>query len=529
MAEASDKLKNLTAGIGAEDKIYIPDHTLRDLLVLLSDGQLLIAKGHSTKTMVISYIAKLDKMKQDGKGIKFIIKEVDIEEIRNINERTNSQGFVSQSNLISEQSRIQKEIITLLQDGYRQRAADIHVRNYGDKCEIWYRVDNDLKRVNTLSSDMGRRIMSTLYQTMCDVSGTTYKERERQDARIGSQEFLPKGLSGVRVATTPQVSGSLMVLRLLYNDNDDNFELAPLGLNPTHIKLMQYLLKKPTGLIIISGPTGSGKSTTLQRVLGGVMFDSKFTINCITVEDPPEYKILGTIQTPVAEADTEEERQRQFHLAIKAAMRLDPDILMIGEIRDLPSAELTLRGAMTGHVVFATIHANNGFGIIDRLVDIGVPMELIADPNNVAGLISQRLIQLLCPACKLSLMDNLHLVKNADKLLNRMRSADISDEDLKNVYIKKDSGCSHCANKGSKGKSVLIEIISTDNEFWDLVKKNKKEQAKKYWITHRHGATLKDHAIEKIKMGLVDPRTVEMTVGWLSDSGETQKLDLDSI
>ena len=529
MAEASDRLKNLTASNAVEDKIYNIDENLKDYVVFLSDGQLLVAKGHLNKAMVSAYVAKLKKFLQEGKGMKFIIKEVDIEEIRLIYERTNNQGFISTSNLISEQSRVQKEIINLLADGYKQRAADIHIRNYTDKCEIWYRVDNDLKRFNTLSYDMGRRIMSTLYQTMCDISGTTYKERERQDARVGSSEFLPKGLSGVRVATTPHVYGAVMVLRLLYNDNDENFDLAPLGFNPTHMKLFSYLLKQPTGLIIISGPTGSGKSTTLQKLLGGVLYDAKYAINCITVEDPPEYKIVGAIQTPVSEADTEEERQRQFHLAIKAAMRLDPDIIMVGEIRDLPSAELTLRGAMTGHQVFATIHANSAFGIIDRLVDIGVPLELMADPSNVSGLISQRLIQLLCPACKLNLLENKEMVQHADKLISRLEKAGVTSEDFKNIYIKKESGCSHCNNKGSKGKAVLAEIISTDQTFWDLVKKNKKEQAKKHWLINRSGQTLKEHALEKIKAGLVDPRTVESTVGWVSDSDEVTKLDLDTI
>ena len=528
MADNLDRIVNLSVSSSPEFTKYNASPEIRDYCVLQSDGMLFIAKGQQNKPLVAGYIAKLAILKGNG-GINFTIKEIDVEEVKNIYERTNNQGFINASNAQNEQSRIQKQITNILADAYKQRTADVHIRNYQDRTEIWMRVDNDLKQTDTISADAGRRIMSTLYQTMCDISGTTYKERDRQDARIGSSEFLPNGLSGVRVATTPQVGGSLMVLRLLYNDNDENFDLAPLGLNSTHLKLMKLLSKQPTGLIIISGPTGSGKSTTLQRVIGGVIADSGYTINCITVEDPPEYKIPGAIQTPVSEAETEEDRQKQFHLAIKAALRLDPDILMIGEIRDLPSAELTLRGAMTGHVVYATIHANDGMGIIDRLIDIGVPMTLLADPSNVSGLISQRLIQLLCPACKLSLLDNQHLVQNSDKLMKRLVDSGVSEDEMRNIYIKKPNGCPHCKGKGSKGKTVLCEIIATDKIFWDLVKKGKKEEAKNHWLKYRAGATLKDHAIEKMKSGLLDPRTVEDVVGWLIDSNEIKKLDLDAI
>jgi len=180
------------------------------------------------------------------------------------------------------------------------------------------------------------------------------------------------------------------------------------------------------------------------------------------VEDPPEYPIPGAIQTPVANVSTAEERSAAFQAAIKAAMRLDPDVIMIGEIRDTPSASLALQAAMTGHQVWTTLHANNSIAIVDRLIDLGVPAEILCDPAIVSGLVSQRLVKTLCPHCKVSLKNaigSLSIREEYERIAKYI--------DLESVYIKGE-GCDKCSGSGLLGRTVVSEVILPDNKIMEF-------------------------------------------------------------
>lgn len=474
----------------------------RKLLCLLSDGRLLIASGQALNPHVQSYRARLDRMKH-----RFTAVFCTIEVITRAYQHANGEHTARNQ----EHTVMQVTAKDLLSKGCRDRASDIHIRVNKFSTEFYFRIHNDLIKVGGQTREYGERLLATLYGAMTTVSDNSYKPTERQDASIGDRDKLPDMLYGVRIATAPTSEGNVMVLRLLYNDAGDHIDLRPLGFSDEHARLIQLLKDQPIGMNIISGPTGSGKSTTLQRVLTGELIESEGKLHVLTVEDPVEYPIPGAVQTAVTNASTEDERSRMFSAAISNSMRLDPDTIMIGEIRDGASASSALRASMTGHQVWTTVHANSAIAIIDRLVDLGLPLAMAADHTVITGLISQRLVKLLCPHCKHKLAD--HIASVPAPMLQRLRIA--TGSKLSQVCLQGE-GCKQCGGKGTIGRTVVAEVIVPDAEFFALMRTGDKIAALDYWRTELGGRSIVEHAIDKVAAGLIDPAVAEKTVGHLA-------------
>jgi type II secretory ATPase GspE/PulE/Tfp pilus assembly ATPase PilB-like protein len=469
----------------------------RKFLCMLSDGRLLVADGHAMNPHVLAYKARLDRM-----GMRYHVSIVQIEAINRLYQDIRSDDLVR-----SAHTQMQITAKDLIERACQARASDIHIRVKKLGTEIYFRIHNDLVRICGETREQGERLLATLYGAMTAVSDSSYKPTERQDASIGDRDKLPANLFGVRIATAPTSEGNLMVLRLLYNDAGGDNDVTRLGYTVEHAATLQVLKDAPTGMNIISGPTGSGKSTTLQRVLAGALAESDYKLHVITVEDPVEYPIPGAVQTPVTNANTEDERSRLFSAAIASAMRLDPDTIMIGEVRDKASAQNALRASMTGHQVWTTVHANSAVGIVDRLVDLGLPLNMVADPGVVTGLISQRLVKTLCPHCKKRLAE--HRDELPEPVAARVHHAIGPASDACIVG----PGCEHCRHQGTVGRCVVAEIIRPDARFFEFIRAGDKLKAIDYWRTELGGRTVIEHAIEKVAAGLVDPRMAEKVVG----------------
>ena len=478
---------------------YPISEDLRAMLALTNEGELFVGQAYLFNMHVRGFQSRLNQQ-----NVKFNVVPSDISVVQKM--------YESSTNSKEAHTDMESASIDLFARAVKRRASDIHVRvSERQNTRIFFRVHNDLEFIEEHSHKYGEELCSTIYHAMADVSDATFEVLSRQDARISDRKKIPKELDGIRIATTPQVGGFVFVMRLLYNDTADDFDLKRLGFSDTHVAAIEYMKRRPTGVIIISGPTGSGKSTTLQRTLGSVIKETMGKKHIITVEDPPEYPIPGAVQTPVTNAESEEDRSKEYQKAIKAAMRLDPDIIMLSEVRDQPTAKLTIQAAMTGHQVWTTVHSNTALGTFDRFRDLGVEQELLTDTTVVAGVIGQRLVKTLCPHCSQKLVD---VEKNySESDINRfMRVLKYQDVRVQG------NGCDQCDHTGTLGRTVVAETIVTDNTLMKHIREGDRMGSLKYVFSDLGHMTMLEHAIEKVNQGLVDPFLAEDVVGLL-DTG----------
>ena len=475
------------------------DPSLREIMCYLDDGRLLVAKSAAFNPHVRGFVARLQRT-----GHSPAVMHVEMSVIAKAYENA------KQDNGLRSATDMQRVAMLLFDTAVEMRASDIHIKvSKKWRTRIFVRVHNDREFIQEHPYDYGAQLCATIYHAMTDVSDATFETMSRQDARISDRNKLPRSLDGIRVATSPQVDGFVMVLRLLYNDAADSFDLADLGYSNPQINGVNLMKRRPSGINLIGGPTGSGKSTTLQRTLGAINIENQGRKHIISVEDPPEYPIPEVTQTPVANAETEEERSRAFQSAIKAAMRLDPDVIMIGEIRDAPSARLAVQAAMTGHQVWSSVHANSALGILDRIKDLGISTELVCDPTVFTGLICQRLVKVLCPECKVSLVDQQDRYKERD--MRRIMGVTQIDR----IFVIGD-GCPHCSDRGTIGRTVVSEIVITDERLMSHLRNNDRMGAINYWRKEQGGKTMLEHTIEKVNAGIIDPFLAEVVVGPLN-------------
>lgn len=489
-------------------------------LVLFVDAEsvILVSKDHVFQPHVRAAVQRImsqfpdRKIREERVGIDIIAKRF-------------SEGAGGVVTAAPSQTDMQRDAMELFREAVRQRASDIHIQVDKDRCIVRFRVNNDLVVARQEPGAWGAALGSTIYHSMADVADATFEPNTPQDGRIGNRRALPDGVDGIRIATTPVVDGFLMVLRLLYDASGASTDLTELGYSGQQTLMVQVIKRRPTGMNIVSGPTGSGKSTTLQRILIKLIEETKGRKHVITVEDPPEYPIPGASQTPVTNADSEELRSAAFQRAIKAAMRVDPDVVMIGEMRDTPSARLAVQASLTGHQVWATLHANGAFYVPDRLIDMHVQRELIFDPTVLSGLMGQRLLKTLCPGCKVPLRSVFSKYREsvAGFESDCARIASVSQLDLDQIYVTGD-GCPACRMTGTAGRSVVAEVVATDYTMLQLMREGKTREAIDYWRREHDGMTMREHAILKVRTGAVDPFAAEAIVGPLdSDVGAVSK------
>ncbi len=353
---------------------------------------------------------------------------------------------------LAEEAPVVELVSNTLAQAVSEGASDIHVEPREHEFDIRYRIDGVLQTRLTLPRNRFDAVASRIKL----ISGIDIAERRLpQDGRIGMR-ISGKDLD-VRVSSLPGVWGESIVMRLLLKEQKD-FTLSRIGMASDHFEMFSTLVHEPYGIILVTGPTGSGKSTTLKATLEHII-DGKKKI--ITVEDPVEYNIHG-----VTQVQTKAEIGYSFARALRSILRQDPDTIMIGEIRDLETAEIAVQASLTGHMVFSTLHTNDSLSAFTRLIDMGVEPFLVA--SSVRAVMAQRLARRVCPSCKTSAAPSMPIAKKYDSLKERFSNLVTSAPEW--VTGK---GCDACQHTGYRGRMGLYEMAAVSDAIADLVMQNR--------------------------------------------------------
>jgi type II secretory ATPase GspE/PulE/Tfp pilus assembly ATPase PilB-like protein len=372
----------------------------------------------------------------------------------------------------------------LLVDAVKRGASDIHFEPEYAFLRIRYRIDGVLETIRSLHKTYWPGIAVRVKV----MSGMNIAEtRAPQDGRV-SMNISGRPID-FRVSTQPTIHGENIVLRVLDREKSI-ISLDRMQLGDRAREKLLLMLARPEGILIVTGPTGSGKTTTLYSLLSQVNDE---TVNIMTLEDPVEYPVTMMRQTSINES-----AKMEFANGVRSIMRQDPDIILVGEVRDHETAEMAFRAAMTGHQVFTTLHTNSALGAFPRLLDIGIPPDIMA--GNIIGVIAQRLVRMLCPKCK-------------QPYAPTVEEQRLIAQPVERLY--RPVGCSHCNGKGYKGRSAIMEILVMDSEIDELVARRATARELRTTAIARDFRPLADEAMARVIDGttsLVEiARTVDLT------------------
>lgn len=382
-------------------------------------------------------------------------------------------------------------IKTLISGALRNRSSDIHLEPTQDGLRVRYRIDGILRKITTLPTDIGRKVVVALkVMSNMDIS----ESRCPQDGRIGENYAAGEGELGLdmRVSTLPCVGGEKVVIRLLPAKNPFS-NLSDLGFSDRTLTVYQSWLRQPQGMIIFTGPTGSGKTSTLYTSLLSVATEQ---VNVVTVEDPVEYVLKGITQTQV-----HERAGMTFAAGLRAILRQDPDIIMLGEIRDRETADTAVRAALTGHLVLTTLHTNDALGAIPRLKDIGPDPGLISDA--LLGIVAQRLARRICEHC-----GKPYTPTAADFQVLGLNSEDILNGGKNFENWRKGKGCSNCFSSGYSGREAIVELLDIDQEVRHLIYEGTMIQLYRH-LQETGFISFRSAALEKISTGVTTVEEVQ--------------------
>lgn len=423
-------------------------------------------------------------------------------------------------------SRRQGDVLNYFMVAKDIGASDIHCTTHPGLTRIEMRVHGELETISELAEEDGNAQAATIILSMCDVTDPQFYPGQKQDGRVAAKFLRKVGLFGARYSHTPTADGLHYVMRVIPDDGDVVPTLENLGYLPEQIRLIQRILRIPEGMVILSGPTGSGKSTTLRACSDLYLKRTRYKKRLLTVEDPPEGRIVGAIQTPIlCDKADEAEVRRAWERALSSALRLDPDAILPGELRDLISILAGIFAAQTGHLVLSTLHANSAFSIPERMITIGANAGLVADAQLLIGLISQRLVQVLCPACRIPWsVKKEQLTTEEREYLGKYCTVEGVCRP-ENLHFRNEDGCPSCrkavtingrqvatVGKGVGGRSVVAEVVRPDTTLFRLLIQEGKEAAKAYWLSELGGITRRTHLLHKLNDGLVDPLDADLVV-----------------
>ena len=435
--EIDPQAKTITVAIGSHANFQAVDNLRMNMFA-----------GYEI-TVVVSPVADIDEIIRREYAKKTdtvdLFSEVNrAEAVKNLQGRGDSIDVASLEDAGSDNAVV-RLVTNMLAQAIANGASDIHLEPFEDEFKMRYRIDGVLYEMKTQPKEIAMAIVSRIkILSKLDIA----ERRLPQDGRISYQLATDKEPIDLRVAVLPTMYGESVVLRVL-DRSAVQLELDRIGLREDELAKMRLIINKPNGIVLVTGPTGSGKTTTLYAALRELnQVDTKI----LTAEDPVEYDIDGMIQCQV-----NLEQELTFARLLRSFLRQDPDIILVGEIRDLETAQISIQASLTGHLVFATLHTNDAPSSILRLLDLGVESFLLT--ATIEAIVAQRLVRRICTKCKEE------FVPSEEHLMElSLRTADIQGRTL-----YRGRGCENCTKSGYKGRMAIFEIMLMDDELRDLV------------------------------------------------------------
>lgn len=395
-----------------------------------------------------------------------LVAEISAQELEEI-ERTSLELFSEEND-----APVIKIVNYVLDRAVKTGASDVHFEPYEDKVRIRFRLDGILHDFLTLPKTIHSALISRIkVMAQLDIAEKRIPQDGRIEVKVGSQEI------DLRVATLPTIFGERVVLRLLER-SVQIFNLFELGMEKELLNQVLELLKLTSGIILVTGPTGSGKTTTLYAMLNYLNQTDK---NILTVEDPVEYRLEG-----IGQLQVNPKTGLTFASALRSLVRQDPDVILVGEIRDRETAEISVQAALTGHLVFATLHTNDAASAVVRLIDMGIEPFLVS--SAVKAVLSQRLVRILCPKCK----------QKYKPLPEERNYLNLAPED----WLFQPQGCAHCLHSGYKGRTGIFELMVLSEELRGLILEEKNADLIKRQGLKAGMQTLEQSGKQKVRQGL---------------------------
>ena len=468
----------------AKEKVFLP--------LEIKNGNLIVATNNLNDIVTIDYLKSVS-----SHPVKLVVGEESKIKKRIDLEYSQLQGTIEtqiqeivDSAINSEPIDTIKFINLLIDNAVKDSATDIHISPDINIFYISFRIDGVLHLYYALPKNAMNHIVSRIkILSKMDIS----EQRLPQD---GSFTHIFNGDKyDLRISTIPTNDGENIVMRIL-TSNTSFFNINTLGFKDNDVQILKELFNKPYGIVLITGPTGSGKTTTLYSLLRHINFIKK---NIITIEDPIEYKFPFIKQTQI-----NTKSGYTFDKAIRHFMRQDPDVMLVGEIRDQETAQLAIRASITGHLVLSTLHTNDAVSAIPRLVDLGMHNQMLS--SSILSILAQRLIRKLCTICK----EEYTITKK--ELIQFGFNEKLFDQLPQTIKIFKETGCNHCKNTGYKGREAVIEIFSISETIKDMIDTNSSyfdilKQAKDDGML-----TMKDNALIKVLDGITSLQEIKRVI-----------------
>lgn len=523
--------------------LKIPEES-RNLCVLFDNGMWLVSASHRLSPLVTSVAQMARRHGLPINPPRYVTP--------NIIRSAYMYAARQVSGLRLDDNAVRRRIVDTLQKAVEANANDIHIEASEGRTRVEFRIDGALRMWETWTQKEGELMLSSIYSHSVGQSGATANWQEPQAAMLTSAVtgpdslMLPKGVISVRCQWVPLSDGGRYLdMRLQYDSAylfGENFIMADvdsLGFSQEQLKVVKSLRQAPGGMRVFAGPVNQGKTTTLRVTLNRRMAETNMQLNCLLVEDPPEGGIVGARQVGVSASVKDEQREKSFVEIMRCALRLDPDIVMLGEVRDIQTARFAFRLALTGRQVYTTTHVYSALAVPQRLRDIGIEPYLVYDHHLLRGMFCQRLLRGLCPDCRIPLSQAIEeygpvykeiarRVRAGLSIMDAARKGGVrnvydhlSEPDMRNVYVANPDGCPNCF-KGRVGRTICAEVIETDQKIMELLMDNRLEDASEYWLspTGLNGVTMLWHALEKTRRGEVSPEDAEFEVGLFATEKE---------